>query len=522
MNVKYVKSGQDAHVYIVESYRVVGDPNPKSRTVKKLGLLSSIKREHGDVDAYLKKVLSELKSTSDERKTSILDSLDGKYADLESYAEEYHIGHMLLKAIWDELNLAYFFKYHGSRLIGSGSDTERAVFALFSDAFASLGTQRDPWDTHKSFVDNDLAEIGSVSVLLEFFDDIKDKLANFLQKKDTYAEKKGITYLLPSAFDCVSTQSTGVKQREMHILAFVRVCGDTSFSSVELSSGAGISPEELEKINARGDILVSNRFATSNNDLVSIRKSGLGYVIRGRIKNMPKSVQSDILSSDGYTSVNPDFRYKQQIRTENVRDGVSDVILEEKLVYTYSQKRFKKERGERISLPTRFFHVTDGESFVQTSAEDSDSDRAFDGYRCIRSSGYRLTASEIIDASKMATRIDDHLKSIRGMLEARRGVVWSSKRVRGFYTFAFLVMHLLGVAETRLEISTGSKIAYDRIVAAIVGARIVPMDKKGRVWKTVGISEDFKQISDAFGKPRLLDVSTASELKKIIGFTVKL
>ncbi len=529
MTVKYVKSGNDFRVYIVESYRVSGQSSPKSRTLMKLGLLSELKKEHENIDAYLEELLDKIALEQKEKRengdaeiSAVLN--DVTYTDV-SYAKEYHIGHMLLKKVWDELNLPYFFRYYCSKMMGGGADIERAAFAFCAEAFSELGPQKDVWNREKCFIENDISEFGNAMKMLDIFDAIRDKLTLFIDKKINIRKRSAVDFVhvFPCVFECESSQSGSIKYSETPAICYMHVGKEGIVYSGEVSVGtSGITDEYLDKNNGMTSIFVSNRFAPEYNDLIRIREKGHGYITYNRIKTLPRSVQNDMLASENYVTLNSDFKYKVRTRSEEIRYNMQDVLLEEKYIYTYSQKRFKKERNDRLSLSARSLPFATEITKYHTQSEDNESDKQFDGYRCIRSSGCRMINSDIIDVCRLCARLEDYVRNIRGVVEARQNVAWNTKRIRGFFTFAFLVVCLLNLIESKISLSGENKISYDRIVSAINDAKVVPMDKNGRVWKSMNIGEDFRQISEALGVELLCDLCSAQTLKKLSGFSIRL
>ena len=532
MTVKYVKSGNDFRVYIVESYRVSGESSPKSRTLMKLGLLSELKKEHENVEEYLDNVLASLSNEKEKQResadaeiSSVLSEVD--YTDA-SYAKEYHIGHMLLKKVWDELSLPYFFRYYCSKMMGGGADIERAAFAFCAEAFSELGPQRDVWKRDKCFIENDIAEFGNAMKMLDIFDAVRDKLASFIDKKANLRERSSIDFVhvFPCVFECESSQGGSLKYSETPVMCYMRAGKEGMVYSGDVSVGASKIAEEYldkdEKDENTNTVFVSNRFAPEYNDLIRIRENGHGYITYNRIKTLPRSIQNDMLASENYVTLNSDFKYKVRTKSEEIRYNMQDVLLEEKYIYTFSQKRFKKERSDRLLLSARQLPFATEMLKNHNTADENDSDKQFDGYRCIRSSGCRMVNSDIIDVCRYCARLEDYIRSVRGVVEARQNVAWNTKRIRGFFAFAFLVVRLLNLIEIKISRAGEGKISYDRIVSAINDARVIPMDKNGRVWKSTNISEDFRQISDALGVEMLPDICSAQTLKKLSSFSIRL
>ena len=348
MTVKYVKSGNDFRVYIVESYRVKGEKNPRSRTLMKLGLLSELKKEHEDPGEYIENIIEKLSlekraENKDSEITSVLNELDFTEA---SYSKEYNIGHMLLKKVWDDLNLSYFFRYYSSKMMVGSAGIEHAAFAFCAEAFYELGPQKDVWKRDKCFIENDISEFGNVMKILDIFDTVRDRLFSYIDRKNGIREKEGIDliHVFPSVFECESSQGGNLKYTETPALWYMNATREGFVCSGNITVGTPkISNEYLEKNNkndkgreddVNSSIFVSNRFAPDYTDLVKIREKGYGYITYNRIKNLPRSVQKDMLASENYVAHNSDLKYKVRTRSEEIRYNMQDVLLEEKYIYT--------------------------------------------------------------------------------------------------------------------------------------------------------------------------------------------
>ena len=85
-----------------------------------------------------------------------------------------------------------------------------------------------------------------------------------------------------------------------------------------------------------------------------------------------------------------------------------------------------------------------------------------------------------------------------------------------------LVIRLLNLIESRVNAAGEVKMSYDKIISAITDAKIIPVDKNGKVWKSVSISDDFRRIAEALGTEQLCDICSAQALKKVSGFTIRL
>jgi transposase len=115
--------------------------------------------------------------------------------------------------------------------------------------------------------------------------------------------------------------------------------------------------KSLQKINKdfkiRNIVIVADRGINSKFNLANIKEQGYGYIVAARIKSMAQEIKDLILTQDDYKHINTredGFRFKILEHTNNCIWNKKKVVLQEKLIVTYSPKRARKDQADRERL----------------------------------------------------------------------------------------------------------------------------------------------------------------------------
>ncbi|NLI93441.1 MAG: IS1634 family transposase [Peptococcaceae bacterium] len=241
--------------------------------------------------------------------------------------------------------------------------------------------------------------------------------------------------------------------------------------------------ENLKKrFGIRRVIIVADRGLNSKINLLHIKKAGYGYIMATRLKKMSKKIQEQVLSSEGYMTINGPFtdsegkpeviQYKVLEYTNPVKDEKQEVHnLPEHLILTYSERRAAKDRKDReravekakilIQEPGKLNAALKRgyRKYVRkTSAEKAEatyslneaiiqSESRFDGYYGIQTSELEMDSSKILDAYHTLWKIEESFRIMKSHLEARPVFHWTEPRIKGHFVVCFLALLL----ERRLE-----------------------------------------------------------------------
>lgn len=246
------------------------------------------------------------------------------------------------------------------------------------------------------------------------------------------------------------------------------------------------SLEAIEKrFGIRNIILVADRGINSKINLKSIVDKGYGYIVASRIKNMPKSVQNEILKKENYKKLTKDDaedivlykvinhvnRFKVEIKNDS-EDKIKKYIvveLPENLIITHSEKRVRKDKRDRERLLEKATDLLQNKSQIHNGNKrggkkylkeviksdwvlDHDrieQDEKWDGYYGIQTSEKNLSVGIILEAHHTLWKIEESFRIMKSTLEVRPIFHWTEDRIKGHFVVCFLAFLL----ERTLELS---------------------------------------------------------------------
>jgi len=232
-------------------------------------------------------------------------------------------------------------------------------------------------------------------------------------------------------------------------------------------------------------IMIADRGICQYNNLLHILDAGNGYIVSKSLLKSTREEQEWTYSDEGYTQVNPDFKYKSRIKKRTVKDekGRPRTIEEQVVVYwsrkyqarcEYENKRFldfleKLEQNPENFRVTaleakslrRFFkpeyvHQTTGEVFDASMLKpliDFEKVRDFRksmGYYQIVTSELTMPAQMVIDKYHGLTQIEDQFRVMKGDLNTRPIFVRTPEHVNAHLLICMIALIALRIIQKRI------------------------------------------------------------------------
>ena len=206
-------------------------------------------------------------------------------------------------------------------------------------------------------------------------------------------------------------------------------------------------------------IIVADRGLNSKVNLKLIREAGYGYIVAGRIKQMPAAVTALILDDSGYDEMADGVRYRVIEHNNKIKDENGETtVLEENLIITYSKKRADKDRHDRQRLIEKAEKMLEqpstvkagtkrgGRKYLKETGDTSyaldqsliERDSRFDGYYGIQTSEKGMTPPQVSEAYHMLWKIEESFRIMKSTLEVRPVFHSSPTRVKGHFVMCFL------------------------------------------------------------------------------------
>lgn len=256
--------------------------------------------------------------------------------------------------------------------------------------------------------------------------------------------------------------------------------------------------EKLKKrFNIDTIIIVADRGLNSKLNLKDIRDAGFHYIVSGRLKSMKKKMQEIVFNQDEYVSLNKkdlsllnkydadqSFKYKvvdykNEIKYKGNKEdkNYKKIMLDEKLICTYSSKRAAKDRKDRERQLDKAKQIVEKNDKSKLSSQSghkkyvaksyaenvkkeeftlvldenkAKQDQKFDGYYVIQSSKPELTATEVIENYHYLYKIEESFRIMKTTMQVRPINHWTLKRIEGHFVMCFIAFLLERELELKL------------------------------------------------------------------------
>ena len=243
--------------------------------------------------------------------------------------------------------------------------------------------------------------------------------------------------------------------------------------------------KNIDSLNFSRFIMIADRGICQYNNLLYILDAGNGYIVSKSLLKSTRKEQEWAYSDDGYTQINPDFKYKSRTIKRIVKDekGRSRTVEEQVVVYwsrkyqarcEYENKRFldflekleKNPESFRItSLEARslrrffrqeYIHNDTGEIFDASKIKpliDFDKVQEYRksmGYYQIVTSELTMPAREVIDKYHGLTQIEDQFRMMKGDLCTRPIFVRTPEHVNAHLLICLIALIILRIIQKRV------------------------------------------------------------------------
>jgi hypothetical protein len=184
-----------------------------------------------------------------------------------------------------------------------------------------------------------------------------------------------------------------------------------------------------------------------------------------------------LLDPKGYTELPLDeegetFRYKVIEHHNEIKEEKEVYTIPERLVFTYSSKRAKKDRADRSRLIEKaHFLLADqakikasnkkgGKKYLKEIGSNSTwvldeasiaRDEQFDGYYGLQTNDHNLTPKALLEAYHRLWKIEESFRIMKSTLEVRPVFHWTESRIKGHFVVCFLAFILERTLELKLK-----------------------------------------------------------------------
>ena len=204
--------------------------------------------------------------------------------------------------------------------------------------------------------------------------------------------------------------------------------------------------EKLEKrFGLRQVIIVADRGMNSKLNLKKIHDRGYRYIVATRIRKMNKQLTEALLDFSGHTEISNGedeplfFKVKEHLR--EIKDDGQTCRIPERLVFTYSAKRAKKDREDRRRLVEKAHLLLQSPSKNKASAKKGGrkylkelgtgsvfaldeasiaQDERFDGYYGLQTNDQNLDPKAVLEAYHTLWKIEESFRLMKSTWKSGR------------------------------------------------------------------------------------------------------
>ncbi len=523
MFARVITSKGNKYLNIIENYR--DGKKIKQRVVANLGRLENIKVS--SIENLAKKLLEIVES---EKK--VTDNLTPNIEELDRY----NYGYIVYKKIWDRFKLDSILE----KLVEKKDiqyDFKTVVFSMVIDRLLkpksklALFNNKDDY-----FTINDELQLNHIYRSMDILADKKIEIeeALFSRNKSLFNISTDIVFYDVTTFYYESKNENDLKKfgyskdgkfTDVQVVMGLLIDKNGLPIGYELFSGNTFDSKTMVRVldNLKGKfnldkvVIVADRGLNSKINLKYIKDAGYDYLMAVSIKSLSKEMKDAILDIDSYTNIlskedsedglyvyktieyDNVVKYEEESinpKTKEISKVKKEVILKEKFVCTYSQKRAKKDRYDRyrsldkansIILNNQKSSLTNTRNFKKFIQKDTKEDNCkdftmgmdwkkikeeqrYDGFYAITTSKLDLDPIEVIQNYHNLYKIEDSFRVLKSTFNTRPIYHYKEQRIEAHFIICFIAFMLERDLEIRLKKSKLFKdyvITPDRIKEAL-------------------------------------------------------
>ena len=482
MFIRITKSKNYEYVNIVRTYRDEG--TVKHKNIASLGRLDLLRN-----DPSWKNIIHKLFLMIDSDSV-LVDKNDGI-----KETDRLYWGYIVYKKLWNKFNFDELLK---NALYNKKTEFNfpQAVFTMVIDRLLHPRSKLKTYENQKKYVGLDEVSLQhlyrSLDILCDFKDTIEDEL--FEKNRTLFNMKVDVVFYDVTTFYFESVRPNSLKDfgygkdgkfNEVQVVFGLLIDQEGRPIGFEVFSGNTFEGKTLtaflDKMKKRfclnKVVIVADRGLNSKLNLKAIKDSEYDYIVGSRIKNLKKSLKEKVLDEKEYIKINTNsnddgdtIKYKIVDNEMTGKDeNDKSYILKDKIICTWSSKRAKKDKNDRLRLvekakqiisnnesinvkkgAKKYLDVTIKDKPVLDNAKIKD-DEKWDGYYGIQTSSKDLSWNEVLNAYHTLWKIEESFRILKTTLEARPMFHWTEKRIKGHLVSCFMSFLLERTLEIKLK-----------------------------------------------------------------------
>jgi hypothetical protein len=556
------------YLSIVQGYRDPLTKKVRHKTVKSLGYLDDLAKEHEDPVAHFRAVVEEMNKSAALEKEPVRFEIDPQEQLTDNPANRKNIGYAALSKLYHELDLHIFF-YNHSRSFKSEFNTNNIMKLLvFSRILAPASKKKTYFEKERYFENFDFS-LDDIYRCLTQVVTFKDNLQLHLhrQMKLKFNRSTELVYYDVTNYyfeideqDDLRKKGVSKEHRPDPIVQMgllmdtkgVPICydlfpGNTNDCETLLPV---LSRVKSDYAVGRLIIVADKGINTADNIAFSLAK-GDGYVYSQTVRGANRELKDYVLDPSGYRELSEDYKiksrlYPREIAVSNVKGGRSKVLIDEKQVVFYSKDYDRKAKADRepallkaldlAKNPAKYnkstsygaakylknlvFDPKTGEIITAKQKPVFDEhklreEEKLDGYYAIVTSEWQKTDEEIIDIYRGLWKIEDAFKVTKSDLETRPVYLSRQDHISAHFLICFVALVIVRL----LSLSLGNKFSIPKIVKSLNRASGSLFEENWFVFNHT--DEVTRSVGELLGVDLSRKYLKLGEIKKILGATKK-
>ena len=540
--------GKSKLVYLQEGYRDI-HKKPRIRILQKLGRLSDFQEMYPHLnEEEIKQLLSEKYVAK--AKIPIVIDLDEETNTITN--DKFNYGHLFLDQSFNKL-------MNG---LAISNDDLRKLNHLVSLRIIEPCSKRKSFKLLENFIgySNDNYKVNRYYDLLTVIAKEKDNILQIVNKnigeRDfslTFYDTTNYYFETPYVEEHDIRQKGFSKENRPNPIVQMGLLMDKNNIPIHYKLFKGntndsqtfipIFKEYRELYNIPKIILVADAGVNSAINLDFTNDTNNGYVMRLAInKKSPKSIKDIVLDTKDYTW-NHDKTTKSKTtiieRKIEIKENdkyIKTITLKEKLVITFNQKYYERDKKEHEKLRGKLTPYIEGRNpentikkgytkYFDSDKEDKaqyifnekkfDDELKYAGYYALVTSELDFTTEEIIEKYKGLLKIEESFKVIKSDLEGRPVYVWKNDHIEAHFLICFISLVMIKLLQRNLN-KAGHNYTTTNIKDALKQASAINTGKG--IYLITRQTPLIRELIDIFGLNNILTKKWITEetIKKII------
>jgi len=554
------------YLSIVQGFRDPLTKKVRHKTIKSLGYLEDLAKEHQDPIAHFKAVAEEMNKVAALEKEPVRFEIDPQEQLTENPANRKNIGYAALSKLYHELDLHIFF-YNRSRSFKSEFNTNNIMKLLVFSRILVPASKKKTYADKERYFENFEFSLDDIYRCLTKVVAFKDSLQLYLhrQMKHKFNRSTELVYYDVTNYyfeidapDELRKKGVSKEHRPDPIVQMGLLMDTKGIPiSYDLFPGNTNDCETLLPVLSRvksdygvGRIIVvaDKGVNTADNIAFSLAK-GDGYVYSQTVRGANRELKNYVLDPAGYRELSEDYKiksrlYPREIAVSNVNGGRSKVLIDEKQVVFYSYDYDRKAKADRepallkaldlAKNPAKYNKATSygAAKYLKNLVFDPKTgaiitakqkpvfdehklreEEKFDGYYAIVTSEWQKSDEEIIDIYRGLWQIEDAFKVTKSDLETRPVYLSRQDHISAHFLICFVALVIVRL----LALSLGNKFSIPKIVESLNRASGSLLEENWFVFNHT--DEVIHSVSELLGVDLSRKYLKLGEIKKILGAT---